>query len=114
MYRGIKWFRVGFLVSFTLFFGCALLVLVVCAMTHKGDGQLMVLFASFPSSTLAQGIAEKLHGSLGLSYEAACFWEALLGGFFGAIQYGVVVGVLGFLASPIFGMLRDARGGNAD
>jgi hypothetical protein len=113
MSRGIKWFRSGFLVAFVLFFVCALLVLVVCAVAHKGDGQLMVLFASFPSSALAQGVAEKLHGSLGLSYMAAGFWEALLGGFFGAIQYGVVVGLLGLLASTIFGMLHDIRGGNA-
>lgn len=114
MYRGIKWFRTGFFASFALFFACALLVLVVCAVTHKGDGQLLVLFASFPSSILAQGVAGKLHESLGFSYIAAGFWEALLGGFFGAIQYGLVVGVLGFLASPIFGVLRGARGGNVD
>ena len=108
MSRGIRWFKTGFLATFALFFAAVLLVLIVCALTHRGDAQLIVLFASLPSSLLAQGVAGGLHGSMGLSYPVAGFWEALAGGLFGAIQYGLLVGTLGFLASAVFGKFHDA------
>lgn len=109
MCLGTKWFKTGFLVGFFLFFGCALFLLGICAITGKGDGQLIVLYTSFPSSALAHGLSGTLRVGLGFSYQTGGFWEALLGGFLGAIQYGLVTGILGLLASAIASMVRRKK-----
>ena len=105
MSRGIRWLRICFIYTFVAFIVSVLLALFWGMASKGGDSQLLVLYVSFPSSALAQGVAERLHDVFSLSYAAAGFWEALAGGIFGAVQYGVIAGVVGYIFSWLYGLI---------
>lgn len=93
MRRGMSNARKAFVVVFV-----AYLLLCVVAMAMglfvRGDWDLFVLYASFPLSGLAHGLSTTLVNAVGVSRPVADVAEVFAGGVLGAIQYGLIAGLL--------------------
>lgn len=100
MFRGNNWFMRGFLFGFVAATAVAT-YLITSTLTAHSDGALILFFLTMPASLLVNRLPDALHDTFHMSFDQAGLIGAISYALLGAIQYGLIIGVLAWIASRI-------------